>query len=165
MWEPGGRRSAPGRGRFPRSSARAGHSLWSVRLGLSALALLSAGCGSTLYLAINGSAPRGRAEVFDCAKSQILVLGYTQDSLDTDAFRITARKPDYENRVADTQFRRMMDRLAIEVGKPTEGSVRLKVEAHTFAELMTQRGPTQVEREASPAARTAAHALLDACGG
>lgn len=131
---------------------------------LSALALLQGGCGSALYLKVNGSVPRARAEVFDCAKSQIQVLGYDQDSLDKDAFRLTAHKPDYETRMADTQFRRMMDRLAIEVGKPTDAGVRLKIEAHTFAELMTQRGPTNVEREASPAARAAAQALLDACG-
>jgi len=134
------------------------------RLGLSAAALLSVGCGSTLYLAANGRSPRPPVEVFDCVKSQVLVLGYTQTSLDVENHRIAARKYDREARFADSRFQRMIERLTIEVGSSAGGGAHLRIGAHTFAELATQRGPTEIEQNASPAVRAAALALLEACG-
>jgi hypothetical protein len=133
-------------------------------LVLSAFLPLSFGCGSTLYLAANGRSPRPPVEVFDCVKRQILVLGYTQTSIDVEDHRITARKYDREARFADSRFHRMIERLAIEVGSSSEGGALLRIGAHTFAELATQRGPTEIEQSASPAVRAAAHALLEACG-
>ena len=133
-------------------------------LAISASVLLSVGCGSTLYLAANGQSPRPPVEVFDCVKSQILVLGYTQTSIDVENHRITARKYDREARFADSRFQRMIERLTIEVGSSAEGDAYLKIEAHTFAELATQRGPTEIEQEASSAVRAAGQALLEACG-
>ncbi len=133
-------------------------------LVLSAFLLLSVGCTSSLYLAINGTSPRPPGEVFDCVRSQILVLGYTPTSFDVQDHRITAQKYDWETRLADTQFRRMTERLLIEVGNSTQGSTQLRIGAHTFAELATQRGPTEIEQNASPGVKAAAHALLEACG-
>jgi hypothetical protein len=138
--------------------------LWPSWLGLTVFLLLPAGCGGTLYLAINGTPPRPPVEVFDCVRSQILVLGYTVTSTDVQDHRITARKYDWETRLADTQFRRMTERLSIEVGNSAQGSTQLKIGAHTFAELATQRGPTEIEQDASPAVRAAAQTLLEACG-
>ncbi len=137
---------------------------WPSCLALTAVLLLPAGCGSALYLAVKGTSPRPPAEVFDCVKRQFLVLGYTQDSFDMEAHRISARKYDWETRRADTQFRRMVERLSIEIADSTGGGAHLRIGAHTFAELTTQRGPTEVEQSASPAVRAAAQALLEACG-
>ena len=136
----------------------------SARRARSALRL-TAGCASTLYLAINGTSPRPPVEVFDCVRNQVLVLGSTQTSSDVQDHRITARKYDWDTRLADSQFRRMTERLSIEIGDSAQGSARLKIGAHTFAELATQRGPTEVEQNASPAVKAAAQALLEACGG
>jgi len=97
-------------------------------------------------------------------KSQILVLGYTQTSIDVENHRITARKYDREARFADSRFQRMIDRLTIEVGDSAGGGAHLRIGAHTFAELATQRGPTEIEQDASPAVRAAAQKLLEACG-
>jgi hypothetical protein len=126
--------------------------------------LLAAGCGGTLYLAANARSPRAPAEVFECVKGQIPALGYTQTSIDTEDHRISARKFDKDARYADTRFRRMIERLTVEVAGSAEGGAVLKVGAHTFAELTTQRGPTEIEEEASPAVREAARKLLDECG-
>jgi hypothetical protein len=128
------------------------------------LLLLAAGCGGTLYLAANGRSPRPPVEVFDCVKGQVPVLGYTQTSIDVEDHRITARRYDKEARYADSRFRRMIDRLTVEVAGSAEGGAVLKVGAHTFAELATQRGPTEIEQEASPAVKEAARKLLDECG-
>jgi hypothetical protein len=125
--------------------------------------LLSVGCGSTLYLAVKGMSPRPPAEVFDCVQKQIPVLGYDQTSMDAEAHRLTARKYNWETRFADSRFRRMNERLSIEIGK-AEAGAQLKIAAHTFAELMTQRGPTEVEQEASAGVKAAAQAIMEACG-
>jgi hypothetical protein len=97
-------------------------------------------------------------------KGQIPVLGYTQTSIDVESHRITARKYDREARFADSRFQRMIDRLTIEIGSSAGGGTGLKIGAHTFAELATQRGPTEVEQDASPAVRAAGQKLLEACG-
>ena len=133
-------------------------------LGLIVFLLLPAGCAGTLYLAVNGTSPRPPVEVFDCVKSQILVLGYTQTSIDVESHRITARKYDREARFADSRFQRMIERLTIEVGSSAGGGAHLRIGAHTFAELATQRGPTEIEQDASPAVRASAQKLLEACG-
>jgi hypothetical protein len=126
--------------------------------------VLSAGCAGTLYQTIGGTSPRPPVEVFDCVRAQLPVLGYTLTSVDNDEHRVTARKYDWETRSADTQFRRMVERLSIELKGPAGGGAQLKIEAHTFAELMTQRGQTEIEHEASAAVKAAAQALLEACG-
>ena len=134
------------------------------RLSVAVFLLLPAGCGGTLYLAMDATAPRPPVEVFDCVKGQIVVLGYTQTSHDTEKFRITAQKYDWETRLADTQFRRMVDRLMIEVKDSADKAVRLKIHAHSFAELATQKGPTEVEQSATVAVKAAAQSLMQACG-
>ena len=133
-------------------------------LDVSLLLVLSAGCGGTLYLAANSRSPRPPAEVFECVKGQIPALGYTQTSIDVEDHRMTARKYDPQARYADSRFRRMIERLTVEVAGSAEGGATLKVGAHTFAELATQRGPTEIEQEASPAVKEAAQKLLDECG-
>ena len=134
-------------------------------LGFTALMLLlPLGCASTLYLAIDGTSSRPPVEVFDCVRGQIAVLGYTQTSFNLEKRRITAQKYDWETRMADTQFRRMIERLFIDVGGAAQGGAHLTIGAHTFAELATQRGPTEVEQSASPAVKAAGQSLLEACG-
>ncbi len=153
----------PARNLPPSSALKAGMPRLSG-LAVTTLLLLPAACGGTLYLTMNGTSPRPPTEVFDCLKGQIPLLGYTQTSYDADAQRLTAQKRDDKTRMADTQFFYMRDRLVIEVGKPSGGGARLKIEARTFAEKSTYRGPTEVEQSASPAVKEAAQKLLEACG-
>ena len=136
----------------------------SSRLGVAVFLLLPAGCGTAHYLAMDGTSPRPPVEVFDCVKGQIAVLGYTQTSNDVEKHRVTAQKYDWETRMADTQFRRMIDRLMIEVSDSADKAARLKIRAHTFADLVTQKGPTEIEQSASVAVRAAAQSLMQACG-
>lgn len=131
---------------------------------LSAAVLLTVGCGSTLYLTADGRSPRPPVEAFECVKSRIPVLGYAQTSIDAESHRITARKYDREARYADSRFQRMIERLTIEIESSPEGGARLRIDAHTFVELATHRGPTEIELDASPGVRAAAQSLLEACG-
>jgi hypothetical protein len=134
------------------------------RLALSVSLLLPSGCGSTLYLATNSRSPRPAAEVFNCVKEQVPALGFAQTSLDAEDHRLTGRRYDREARFADSRFQRMIERLVVEVRGSPEGGALLEVQAHTFAEVLTQRGPTEVEQNASPGVKEAARKLLEACG-
>jgi hypothetical protein len=58
----------------------------------------------------------------------------------------------------------MVDRLEIEVAPSTgEAISTIRVQASTFAELTTQRGPTEIQEKASERARNAAQTILQKC--
>jgi hypothetical protein len=101
--------------------------------------------------------------VFDCVKQQIGVLGYKQTSLDADALRVNASKIDLKTRRSDTQFRRILQKLEVEVAPGADGQTSLEVVPHTFGEYTTQRGPTEVEEKPMEAVTTDARSLLEAC--
>src|SRR4051812_20140710 len=84
-------------------------------------------------------------ESFNCVKNQLAGLGYKQSSIDVAEHRITGTKYDLETRRADVQFRRMINRLEIEVAPNAAGQTSIDVQSHTLAEYTTQRGPTEVE--------------------
>ena len=101
--------------------------------------------------------------VFDCVKQQIGVLGYKQSSIDTDALRVNASKIDLKTRRSDTQFRRILQKLEVEVAPGADGQTSLEVVPHTFGEYTTQRGPTEVEEKPMEAVTNDARTLLEAC--
>ncbi len=101
--------------------------------------------------------------VFDCVKQQLAALEYKQTSYDTDALRINATKIDLKTRRADTQFRRMLDKLEVDVGPDASGQTSLTVTGHTFAEYTTQRGPTEVEEQASSGVKSDTQQLVERC--
>ena len=103
--------------------------------------------------------------VFDCVKQQIGVLGYKTNSIDTDALRVNATKIDLKTRRSDTQFRRILQKLEVEVAAGADGQTSLEVVPHTFGEYTTQRGPTEVEEKPMEAVTNDAHSLVEACKG
>ena len=103
--------------------------------------------------------------VFDCVKQQIGVLGYKTSSIDTDALRVNATKIDLKTRRSDTQFRRILQKLEVEVAPGADGQTSLEVVPHTFGEYTTQRGPTEVEEKPMEAVTNDAHSLVEACKG
>ena len=102
-------------------------------------------------------------QTFQCVRKQFDSLGYRRTSLDTDARRVNGTKIDEKTRRADTQFRRMLNKLEVEVSPEATGQTSLKVAGHTFAEYTTQRGPTEVEEKASADVRSATQTLLERC--
>jgi hypothetical protein len=127
--------------------------------------VLTAGCtGASMTTTLSGASPVPTPDAFTCVREQLQALEFTQTSIDVKDYRVTAKKFDEKTRQADTQFRRMVDRLEVRVA-PGSGSdvTSLEVDAMTFAELTTQRGPTEVQERTSDAARTAAQALIDKC--
>ena len=102
---------------------------------------------------------------FDCVKRQLPTLDYKQRSIDVAEHRITAQKYDLEARRSDVQFRRLINRMEIDVGANAGGQTSIDVNGRTFAEYATQRGPTEVEEKASPQVKEDAQKLLKACRG
>ena|SRR5918995_1370974 len=135
------------------------------RLTLGAILLLSMGCAQRYAAPASVRTSAGPEEAFNCVKRQMSTLGYKQSSLDTEEHRISATKIDTKSRRPDTQFRRMLDRLEVEVGAEADGQTGIEVLARTFAEYTTQRGPTEVEEKASEEAKSAAQKLLEQCRG
>ena len=135
------------------------------RVTLGATLLLSLGCAQRYAAPASARTSAGPAEAFNCVKRQMASLGYKQNSLDTEAHRISGTKIDTKSRRPDTQFRRMLDRLEVEVAAQADGQTGIEVQARTFAEYTTQRGPTEVEEKASEAVKSAAQKLLEPCRG
>ena len=130
--------------------------------------LLLAGCvsGGKLAQSVSAASAAPAPDAFACARNQIKAVGFTQSSYDTDELRLTARKNDDTARRPDVQFRRMVDKLEIDVAPGSAGEVsRITVVARTFAELTTHRGPTEEEEKPSETVRAAAQTIVDKCGG
>jgi hypothetical protein len=92
-------------------------------------------------------------------------LGYKPSSVDVDARRINGTKIDNESRRPDVQFRRVLDKLEVEVTPQADGRTAINIRGRTFAEYTTQRGPTEVEEKASAEVKSATEQLLKRCGG
>lgn len=125
--------------------------------------VLVSACSRTLSTPAGTRTSAGPEETFDCVKKQLASLGYKQSSIDVDEHRITGTKIDLESRRPDTQFRRVLDRLEVEVAAEADGQTSIEVHPHTFAEYTTQRGPTEVEEKPSEEVRGAAAQLLERC--
>jgi hypothetical protein len=104
-------------------------------------------------------------DTFDCVKRQLSAMGYKQTSIDVDAHRISGSKIDMNTRRADTQFRRMLDRLEVEVSPQADGQTSIDAQGRTFAEYTTQRGPTEVEEKPSAEVQASTQQLLERCSG
>jgi hypothetical protein len=135
------------------------------RLMLGACLILT-GCGNARYAApASIRTAAGPDDTFECVKRQLAALGYKQTSIDVDEHRISGSKIDLETRRADTQFRRMLDKLEVEVSAQADGQTSIDVQGRSFAEYTTQRGPTEVEEKPSQEVRASTQQLLERCGG
>jgi PBP1b-binding outer membrane lipoprotein LpoB len=127
--------------------------------------VLIAGCSQRYAAAADTRTTAAPDESFECVKRQMSSLGYKQSSIDVDEHRITGTKYNTEARRADVQFRRLVNRLTAKVGPDAGGQTSIEVESHTFGEFTTQRGPTEVEEQASNEVKEDAQKLLTACRG
>jgi hypothetical protein len=100
---------------------------------------------------------------FQCVTLQLDSLGYKRSSYDKDDRRITGTQIDTEARRPDTQFRRLLNRIEVEVAAGTNGQTSIEAVGHTFGEYTTQRGPTEVEEKASDDVKSATQKLLAKC--
>jgi hypothetical protein len=131
--------------------------------GFWAGAALLAACGQRLATPVTGRTAASPEETFDCVKKQLRELGYKQSSIDVDARRVSGTKIDDKTRRSDTQFRRMLNKIDVEVSPQADGQTGIAIVGRTFAEYTTQRGPTEVEEKASNEVRTAQQQVADRC--
>lgn len=134
--------------------------LYRVLLGS---AVLLAGCGKALSTAVSSRTAAGPDDTFACVKKQLGALGYRQTSTDATDYRVTATKIDSKSRRPDVQFRRILDKLDVDVSANAEGQTSIDVLPRTFAEYTTQRGPTEVQERASELVKADAQTLLERC--
>lgn len=135
-----------------------------MKVRLFALALLgTTGCGHIYAPPADLTTSAAPPDVFQCAKRELVALGYKQSSIDNDALRVNATKVDLVSRRSDTQFRRILNKIAVEVSPGADGQTTLQTEAHTFAEYTTQRGPTEVEESPSDTVQNDVRQLAERC--
>ena len=123
------------------------------------------GCGGAVRTtSLTGMSPTPAPDVYECMRAQLKTVGFAQTAQDTDELRITARKFDETVRRPDVTFRRLVDRLEITVAPGTGDAVTsIAVDAKTFAEYHTHRGPTEEQEQTSTTAQTAAQTLIQKC--
>jgi hypothetical protein len=130
------------------------------------IVLLVAACvGAPMTASFNQPSPSPTPDIFTCVRGQLKADKFDQTSIDVNENRITARKYNEKVTRPDVTFRRLVDRLEVEVSPGAGGdSVSvLSVNARTFAETVNQRGPTETQESTSETARTAAQNLVDKC--
>jgi hypothetical protein len=132
------------------------------------ITLLTAGCGGgQMTSSFTAASPSPTPDVFQCVRNQLKANRYDQTSIDVNENRLTARKYDETVRRPDVTFRRLVDRLEIDVAPGAGGDsvTTLSIKARTFAENATQRGPTETQERTSETARAASQTIIDKCGG
>jgi hypothetical protein len=129
------------------------------------LAVAVAGCGGSVRTtSLSGASPVPAPDAFECLRNQLKTVAFAQTSYDADALRITARKYDETVRRPDVTFRRLVDRLEITVAPGTGDAItNIAVDAKTFAEYNTHRGPTEEQEKTSTTAHSAAQTLIQKC--
>ena len=127
--------------------------------------LILSACAQRYSAPTSARTSAGPDDTFECVKRQMAALGYKQTSIDVDEHRISGSKIDLKSRRADTQFRRMLDKLDVEVAAQADGQTSIEVQGRTFAEYTTQRGPTEVEEKPSDEVKTSTQQLLERCRG
>ena len=134
--------------------------LYRVFLGA---AVLLAGCGKALSTPVSTRTSAGPEDTFACVKKQLGELGYRQSSSDVAEHRLSATKIDSKSRRPDVQFRRILNKLDVDVSATAEGQTSIDVLPRTFAEYTTQRGPTEEQERASELVKADAQTLLERC--
>ena len=129
------------------------------------LGVAVAGCGGGVRTtSLSGASPVPAPDAFECLRNQLKSVGFAQTSYDPDEMRITARKYDETVRRPDVTFRRLVDRLEMQVAPGTGNAItNIAVDAKTFAEYNTHRGPTEEQEKTSVTAQTAAQTLIQKC--
>lgn len=126
-------------------------------------ALVLSACGQRLSTPVSTRTSAGPEDTFGCVKKQLGELGYKQTSNDLAEHRITATKVDWKSRRPDVQFRRILNKLDVDVSAHADGQTSIEVLPRTFAEYTTHRGPTEVQEKASDQAKADAAQLLERC--
>jgi hypothetical protein len=130
---------------------------------LVAAALLLSGCSQRFSTPVSARTSAGPTDTFTCLKDQLAALGYKQTSIDVDEHRLSGVKYDMKSRRPDTQFRRIVHRIDVDVAAEADGQTSIEIRPRTLAEYTTQRGPTEVEEKASEEVSTDAQLLLERC--
>jgi hypothetical protein len=130
------------------------------------ITVLTAACvGGQMTSSYTAASPSPTPDVFACVRKQLKVNKFDQTSIDVADNRLTARRFDENVRRPDVTFRRLVDRLEIEVAPGAGGDsvTTLSVLARTFAETVNQRGPTETQEKTSQTAQAASQSIVDSC--
>jgi hypothetical protein len=131
------------------------------------ITLLTAGCGGQMTSNYMAASPSSIQQVFACVRGALKANQFDQTSIDVADNRLTAKKYNQNVTRPDVSFRRLVDRLEIEVAPGAGGDsvTTVSVKARTFEETVNQRGPTETQERTSETAQAAAQSIVDKCSG
>jgi hypothetical protein len=130
------------------------------------IVVFTAACaGGQMTSSYMAASPAPTPDVFACTRKQLKANRFDQTSIDVNDNRLTARKYNENVTRPDVTFRRLVDRLEIEVAPGAGGDTvtTVSVKARTFAETVNQRGPTEEQERTSDTAKAAAQSIVDKC--
>ena len=126
-------------------------------------ALVLTACGQALSTSVSVRTSAGPEDTYACVRKQLSELGYKQTSYDATEYRVNATKFDLESRRSDVLFRRIHNKLDVDIAAEADGQTSIRVLPRTFAEYTTQRGPTEEQEKASELVKADANTLLERC--
>jgi hypothetical protein len=132
-------------------------------LGSLAAALVVAGCGATLWPTLNAVTPSSVKETLACAGKAAESRGYYLRSKRGDNW-IEGKKDVETSKQRQFNEVRRYDTLWMEVHDQPEGA-RLEIQARSYSQTETRRGPTINDQYATEQVQADAQAVLDKCGG
>jgi hypothetical protein len=131
--------------------------------GSVAAGLLLAGCGATLWPTLTGVSPQSVKDTMACAGKAAESRGYHLRSKRGDNW-IEGRKELPYDKGRQYNERVRYDVLWMTVTNEPEGA-NLKIEARSYSERETRRGPTTEDEYATPEVQRDANGVLADCSG
>jgi hypothetical protein len=131
--------------------------------GSVAVGLLLAGCGATMWPTLTGVTPQSVKDTLACAGKAAESRGYYLRSRRGDTWVEGKKDVPYDKQRQYNEIRRY-DVLWMTVADQPEGA-RLKIEARSYSERETRRGPTIEDQYATAAVQADAQGVLETCGG
>lgn len=125
--------------------------------------VLLTGCAGAMFQTQSLTTTTAPADAYTCVRQQLAALQYRERAHDDTDYRVVAERIDETVRRPDTQFRRLIDRVIVEIAPNAQGTTTAKVEAHTVAEYSTQRGQTFEEEKVRDRVKIDAQALEQNC--
>jgi hypothetical protein len=134
-----------------------------ARLALAGCATMAlAGCG-TMWPSVTATSTSSANAVLGCAAQQAQSLGYRLTRKDFDHEYLEARKITPLGRQHTYDETRRYDVLVVRASGGGSRGTTLEVQARSFSERFTRRGPTVTDEPATPEVRADAQRLADAC--
>jgi hypothetical protein len=137
---------------------------WCIRSSASVLALVVLGACATYWPTLDGNSRANAQDTYKCAKEQAAHSGFKPITWNDREMSFDARRSDTTATKDLPGEQRQLDRLRVQVKRPTVGSgSSMSIRAETVVERFSREGWVTENRPASAGAKDAARELIKQC--